>query len=218
MPQEYDIAIKYFPTSTVIKIEHSPTYNFDSQVPSDCRRIVSFGLAGGLASGFEVGDIAIATKLHAPDFDYNLSGDWYQNIERILDGTNLKFDIAWWYSSGGTGEANSVEQRAALAEKYKTSVIDDESYFVAKFAKEHNLEAAIVRSISDDWQMDLPPAATGNALNADGSPNLGHVMNSIFTNPLQIPALIGVALDFSYSLGTLKQTAIALGENFGYYH
>ena len=65
---------------------------------------------------------------------------------------------------------------------------------MAKIATEFGLPFGALRVICDAATRNLPPLAL-EALNQSGKVELGSVLRALAGNPLQTPALIGVAAD-----------------------
>lgn len=207
LPGEYKIAKTCFPDATIIQFNHSPGYVLSKYIPNNCKRIISFGLNGGLTSGINVGDICVGLSLT----DGNTKTSLKYPPESIWKTTTVPaVHYVPWYSSGALNTANSIEERKALAKATGAKVIDDESYFVNQVALERNIECWLVRSISDDADHDLPPLATGPIMNLDGSTNYSYLIGSLLSHPGQIPDLIRLAFDYSKCLGTLQQAGMAL--------
>lgn len=90
------------------------------------------------------------------------------------------------YSSGQFNTANSIAQRNALFDKTGCWIIDDESFAVA--------EVAVKRGIA----------------------NIRAVIESIASDPLQIPALIHTAMEAKRSFDELETACIAAGPYFSW--
>lgn len=103
------------------------------------QRLISAGIAGALSPKLKVGDVGhvrevidIATGVRYA----GMSGDW------VLATSQDVSDIA--------------EKRELLA-KHGADVVDMEAAAVAQVAKEHGLEFASVKAISDDAAFEMPP-------------------------------------------------------------
>jgi nucleoside phosphorylase len=118
-----------------------------------------------------------------------------------------------WYSSGLFNTANTPAERTSLYKSTGAWVIDDESLFVAQFAKARGIPFQILRSVSDAASDTVPPAAR-NALNQNGSSDIEEVLKSILTDPAQIPDLIRIGNEYYQSLAELRTAAIQIGPTF----
>jgi hypothetical protein len=58
------------------------------------------------------------------------------------------------------------------------------------------------RAVSDDY-LEAGPAASENATNPDGTPNIDAVLRSLHEDPHQMPDLVKVTINFQRALGTL---------------
>lgn len=221
MPNEVSIAREHFTNCQIIQYNHSPTFDLDAEVDPKCTKIASFGFNGGLAPGFAVGDVCFVANMRT---EANLTQEfyipgitWTSNIANMFKWpkSNLKAKMAKWFSNGQENLANSVEQRKSLWTASGAEVIDDESYYVLQVSLKRKIPWTIVRVISDDWKMNLPPAATGLVMNPDGSANTAYVMQQIEKDPWQVPALVQLALDMGYAQSILSNVANVLGPTFG---
>jgi adenosylhomocysteine nucleosidase len=191
----------------------------DKVVPKDCTGIISTGLCGGLAADVAVGQIVICDKLVTPaDTEYVRAHNWYEGDPRWredLFAATHGMAVDWW-SSGAFNTANDEAQRAALYTKTKCSVIDDETFAVAELAHRRGIAFQAMRSVSDGFEDNLPPAVI-DALNANGTTNIEAVIASVVTDPLQIPSLIKTAHAFFLSMNTLEQSLKQVGKFFRWY-
>ncbi len=210
MPGEVKAAKDCFPNTTIIPFVHSPEFNLSKAIPEDCSELLSFGLCGGIASPLKVGDIAVATSMfNGTHSDLIGIPTWFDNFKKLGEQWYLTVYHCHWFSDGNENESNTIEQRKAIFDKTGAWAIDDESFYVANYANPRGIPFNILRSVSDDWQTTLPHAATGDILNPDGSTNMQYLFKSILSNPLQIPALIKLGLDYGKSLHTLWQAGKA---------
>ncbi len=103
------------------------------------QRLISAGIAGALSPKLKVGDVGHVREVidAATGVRYaGMSGDW------VLATSQDVSDIA--------------EKRELLA-KHGAHVVDMEAAAVAQVAKEHGLEFASVKAISDDAAFEMPP-------------------------------------------------------------
>ncbi|MGZ3696215.1 MAG: phosphorylase family protein, partial [Bdellovibrionota bacterium] len=90
---------------------------------------------------------------------------------------------------GSAVEHLSAASKADLFAQTKAVGVDMESQEAAAFAAEHGLPFAVLRTISDPANFDLP-AAIREAINPDGSINYQAVISAIFRDPSQIGPLL----------------------------
>lgn len=180
----------------------------EANVPRDVQGIISFGLCGGLSPLTHVGQAFICSTLVTPDDTYRADMPWRK---RLFAATRY-FERHWW-STKVFNTANTLDQRKALYEKTGCWIDDDETWAVAEFAKRRGIPFQALRVVSDGGRENLPPAVT-DALNMDGTFNIGAVAKSIILDPWQIGSLVGTAHDFFESLQQLATAALAVGPDF----
>lgn len=186
--------------------------DFEAKVPHIVTGILSFGLCGGLAPGLSVGGIALASVLIDGKTIYRPNGLW---TGRLASALNIK--PIPYFSTGEFNLANTPTQRAELYNQYGCSAIDDESGPMAEFAKRRGIAFAVLRVVSDAWN-DTVPLAARNAVNADGSSNVGSIIAWLEAHPDQaggqILDLAKTAMEYNQSLAVLLQTGQTVGEYF----
>ncbi len=74
------------------------------------------------------------------------------------------------------------------------AAVDLESGAVARVGAEHGLPVAVLRAICDPADRSLPPAAM-ESLSRAGEIRIGSVLASLLKAPLQLPALLRLAMD-----------------------
>jgi adenosylhomocysteine nucleosidase len=216
MSSEVKIAKEFFDAKVV---QHDSNVELDSVV-AGCRFIASFGICGGLSRGFEIGDILVAYRVTTGHSDLGGFATYAAWNDAILKrfGTHDRLSVrckpANWYSDG-TIDADTVEQRRALHDRTKANAVDDETYYVANYAHKHSIPWVCVRTVCDDWETNLPPAARGDILHANGDVNNWYLAKSLMYNPLQAVALLRTGLDYDRALGSLRVAAKILGKDFG---
>jgi hopanoid-associated phosphorylase len=170
--------------------------------------IVSFGIAGALASSLRSGALVIPDAVVTEDgSSMPVDMDWQG---RLIDAANDK-NIA--VTLGGILGADAVI--ATAAEKYAwfrstaAIAVDLESLHVAIAAERARLPFVIVRTIADSAHRNLPAAAL-LPLKGNGKPRLGAVLGSLAKAPGQLPALIAVARETGTAMSALRRAAKAL--------
>ncbi len=206
MPQEVEKAKWCFPDVPVIQFRHSSDFKLDDYVAPNCTRLLSFGLCGGLYYPLPVGGIGIANSLvDASLTSYQVDQELVAQLLDRARAQRTNVIPCPWYSSGLLDTADTRLQRRELHNKTGAWAIDDESLFVASYAKEHNLSFAILRSVSDDVSETLPLAARFGIIKPDGTIDVDYLLRAIAKEPLcQTLDLFKLAADFTYSLQTLE--------------
>jgi len=127
--------------------------------------LVSFGFAGALAEELSAGDVVLYSAVHCAETDadpksspvpaYASSDDVLAQSRRALEGAAVTFTCETGVSVRQI--ALSPEERAALAEVHHATVLDMESYWIAKIATEAQIPFVILRSVSDTRDEKLLP-------------------------------------------------------------
>ena len=147
--------------------------------------LVSFGLAGGLDPNLEPGRLLVAREIVC------------------LDGTRYSTDFDLSLRLGGaTGHAVLASDRVVVEARDKrllwqstgAAAVDLESGAVARVGAEDGFPVAVLRAICDPADRSLPPAAM-ESLSRTGEIRIGSVLASLIKAPLQLPALLRLAMD-----------------------
>jgi adenosylhomocysteine nucleosidase len=91
--------------------------------------------------------------------------------------------------------------------------VDMESAIVARAAQRHDLPFAILRVIADPAHRTLPSSALV-AMRADGEVDLAAVLGALVRSPLELPALVRLALDSRAAFSALVRVRALLGPDF----
>lgn len=189
----------------------------EAEIFEGAEAIISVGTCGGLSPGPHpsmplVGEAYCSAFLMTPD------GTEYPDMHwggRIIEQTHCR--VAKWWSSGEFNTANDVAARKAIFNASGASIIDDESYHVAKFAKARQIPFTIMRVVSDTCRAvdDLPPAAR-NAIQDDGGFDIFAVIKSLLEDSGQIKALEHCYTDFQLALAKLRIVLDKIGPYCAY--
>ncbi len=153
-------------------------------IAKGARALVSFGLAGGLdpllRPGATIVPETVATEGQQIDTDPDLN--------ELLGGATPHALL------GGGFIAATAAAKQHLFVATGCAAIDLESGSVARVALAHGLPFAVLRTICDPADRDLPPAALC-ALTDNGAIGLLRVLGSLLRHPGQIPALLALGRD-----------------------
>ena len=169
-----------------------------------CRGIISFGIAGGLASHMKPGACIVARSVVARGDRFDSHPEWSRRLLQAIPGS-VHADIA-----GATAPVATPADKRGIARLTGAVAVDMESYHSVRAAVAHGLPFAAVRVVADPSHRALPPAALG-AVRADGTPDLSAVLRSIVARPSQISALIQIALDTHTARAALVRARRLLG-------
>lgn len=198
---------------------------------SKINAVFSFGVAGGLNPAQKSGDLLLSTQVLAQtvsDQGDFIEESWMADNSIMLAAslhsakkTDIKFHKAVFLGTDLEARDNPETGNKNLREMTGADIIDNESHIAAKFASEHNLPFLSIRAVSDSVSHPLPPAALLPLDPEDGSPDGRAIAKSLLQNPLQIPALIRTAWQYSKALRALKKFrneigfgALTAGNNF----
>ena len=187
--------------------------NLPRLVPLTCKRIVVAGLMGGLAPGIAVGAVCVAsTIVDQADAIFSCDDAWNDRAMAAAAEAGIAITNQPWYSSGLQGEADTVDQRRAIYQRYGAACIDDEARFAVAEATRRGIACNDFRACSDDYSMTLPPEARGAIMNADGSPNLQYLIKTLRIADTTV--LLQIAQDYVRSLDALQAAAKACAAVF----
>jgi len=166
--------------------------------------IISIGVAGGLAPALKSGDCVIAYEIVSEGQHIPTDASWTGRLAGRLPGAI----VAPLTSSDGI-----VLSRTSKAELFRATgayAVDMESHVAARFAGEHRIPFAALRTIADPAGSELPPLVSA-ALTPTGTVNHLAVLQAIFLDPRQIPPLIRTARESNAAFAALLRCRDILG-------
>jgi adenosylhomocysteine nucleosidase len=172
------------------------------------RGIISFGVAGGLASNLRTGDWVVASAVLESQTRRATDVAWSSRLLDVIEGARYAPIV---------GVDVPVAEPAKKRELHQTTgaaAVDMESHVVARIAAAHRLAFAAVRVIVDPADRALPPAAL-IGMSADGRADFAAVMRDLIARPSQIPPLARVAVDALAARAELRRVRHRLGPHFG---
>jgi len=172
------------------------------------RGIVSFGVAGGLASSLRPGDWVVASSVVDAQTSNVTDRAWSNKLLNLIGGARHA-PIA--------GVDDPIAEPAIKRELHRTTgaaAVDMESHVVAKLAAEHGLAFAAVRVIVDPAERAIPPAALVG-MNADGRTNVPAILRELIARPAQLSRLARIAFDAFVARSEMQRVRQLLGPHFG---
>jgi hopanoid-associated phosphorylase len=166
-------------------------------------RLLSFGIAGGLAPDLPIGSLVIGTQVKARDGAWNCDNDWIAELTQKFPFAHC--GLVW----GSEVIIASAREKRGLYEKSRGLVVDMESQCAAQIASEAQIPFAVLRAVGDTSDMAVPPVVM-IAIGEDGHIKVGRALWHILKKPQQIPALFHMARGSGKALGVLKAAAGAL--------
>jgi len=172
------------------------------------RGIISFGVAGGLASDLRAGDWVVASAVRESQTVRETDVAWSRRLLEAIDGASYAPIV---------GVDEPVAAPAVKRELHRTTgaaAVDMESHVVARLAAAHGLAFAALRVIVDPAHRTIPPAALlGMATN--GRADVMAVLRDLMVRPAQLAQLLHVAFDAFAARAELLRVRRLLGPHFG---
>ena len=170
-------------------------------------RLLSFGIAGGLAPDLPIGSLVIATQVKAEDGAWNCDGGWIAELTQKFPAAHC--GAAW----GSETIVASAREKRTLYEKSRCLIVDMESQCAAQIAAEAAIPFAVLRAVGDTAAMAVPPVAM-IAIGEDGHIRAGTALWHLARHPREIPALIHMARGSGKAMGVLSEGAKELNAEF----
>jgi len=172
------------------------------------RGIISFGVAGGLASSLRVGDWVVASTVLEAHTIRQTDTAWSRRLLEVIAGASYAPII---------GVDAPVAEPAEKRELHRTTgaaAVDMESHVVARLAAAHGLAFAAVRVIVDPAHRAIPPAAL-LGMAPDGRSDIWAVLRDLTARPSQLSRLARIAVDAFAARAEMLRVRRLLGPHFG---
>jgi adenosylhomocysteine nucleosidase len=180
----------------------------DNAVRQGYRGMVSFGVAGGLASHLRAGDWVVASSIHDSQTVRATDAVWSRRLLELIDGA-IHAPIV-----GVDVPVAEPAKKRELHNATGAAVVDMESHTAARVAAEHNLAFAAVRVVIDPAHREVPPAAL-IGMRPDGRANVSAVMRDLVARPSQISPMARIAIDALAARAAMFRVRRRLGPHFG---
>jgi adenosylhomocysteine nucleosidase len=174
----------------------------------DCRGLVSFGVAGGLAPNLKPGTCVVGSAIVSGSTRLQTDPEWTKRLLRTIP--NAVSGVL----AGVPAPVASPAAKRRLHEKTGAIAVDMESHIVASVAAAHGLPVAAIRVITDPAVRALPAAALA-AMRPDGTTDIAAMIRSVVRRPHELPALFRTALDARAARATLLRGRQLLGPGLG---
>jgi hopanoid-associated phosphorylase len=178
-------------------------------VQQGCQGIISFGIAGGLASHLKPGACIVARSVVMGDRRFDSHREWSDRLLAAIPGS-IHADIA-----GAETPVCSPSDKRKMAIATGAVAVDMESGSSAIVALKHKLPFVALRVVADPFHRSLPPAALTERL-IDGRTDLSAVWRSIVAQPSQLVALCRLALDARAARAALVRSRQLAKPAFGF--
>jgi adenosylhomocysteine nucleosidase len=180
----------------------------DTAVRQGYRGLISFGVAGGLASHLRAGDWVVASSIREAQTVRATDAVWSRKLLGLINGA-IHAPIL--------GVDSPVAEPAKKRELYRATgaaVVDMESHVVARVADQHKLAFAALRVVVDPAHRTVPPAALIN-MRPDGRPNVPAMLRNIAARPSQLSRLARIAVDAFTARAAMNRVRRDIGPHFG---
>jgi hopanoid-associated phosphorylase len=167
--------------------------------PEGVERLLSFGLAGGLATGVARGALLAAEAVVAEGAIFLPDPAW---TAEILARTGAAPAVL----AGSEALLPDAAAKRALHAATRALAVDMESGVMARAAARHGLPFAVLRAVADTAEESIPRAA---ALTPEGRPVLPRVLLGLARRPWELPALIRLGRASAAAHAVLRQAASA---------
>jgi adenosylhomocysteine nucleosidase len=172
------------------------------------RGIISFGVAGGLASNLRPGDWVVASAIVEADATHATDAVWSSRLRDAIKGCSYAPIV---------GSDIPIAEPATKRTLHRTTgavAVDMESHVVARVAAAYALAFTALRVVVDPADRAIPPAALmgmGSGPRSDGAA----VLRDLVARPSQLPLLIRVSLDAFIARAQMQRVRRLLGPHFG---
>lgn len=178
-------------------------------IASDCRGLISFGIAGGLSPALRAGTCIVASSIVCGAGRLMTDRAWSRNALTLIP------DAVHGMIAGVSGAPVAhPAAKGALHARTGALAVDNESHVVASVAAAHGLPMAAVRVVMDPAARELPGSAVA-AVRADGSIDLGALGRRIRREPGDLLMLLRVAADAFIGFSALLRCRRLLGPAMG---
>jgi adenosylhomocysteine nucleosidase len=178
-----------------------------SAVRQGYRGVISFGVAGGLASNLRTGDWVVASTVLDSHVPHATDMTWSSSLVATIPGATYAPIL---------GVDAPVAEPAMKQKLHKTTgacAVDMESHVMVRLAAAHGLAFAAVRVIIDPAERAIPSAAL-LGMRPDGSANAWAVLRELVARPSQLLLLGRLAVDSFAARAELLRVRRLLGPHF----
>ena len=177
-------------------------------IAGNCRGLVSFGVAGGLAPKLHAGTCVVGSVITSGTTRFMTDWNWSRNLLQAIPSAVYGAIV------GISAPIAQTEAKRALHVSTGALAVDMESHVVASVAAARALPMAAVRVITDSASRELRPVALA-AMRANGTIDGAAVIRSMMKDPSELPMLLRTALDAAFGLAALLRCRQFLGPSFG---
>jgi len=180
----------------------------ENAVRQGYRGMISFGVAGGLASHLRAGDWVVASAIRESQTVRATDAAWSRKLLGMIDGA-IHAPIV-----GVDAPIAEPAKKRELHRATGAAAVDMESHVVARVAGANKLAFAAVRVVVDPAHRAVPPAAL-IGMRPDGRANVSAVLRDVMARPSQLSPLARIAVDAFAARAAMVRVRRLLGPHFG---
>jgi len=173
-----------------------------------CGGLISFGVAGGLASNLAPGTCVIGSSVIDDDDEHATDERWASRLARLIPGS-VQGSIV-----GVREPIAHAQAKRRLHEATGAIAVDMESHMVARAAEQHGVPFAAIRVVVDPVERTIPRSALAGS-RSDGTVDPRAVLRSLVRHPGDLFGLIRMSLDARAARATLVRGRDLLGPGLG---
>ena len=177
-------------------------------ITHDCKGLISFGVAGGLAPELKPGACIVASAVMMGNSRLPTDDRWSQRLLRTIP------NVIHGMLLGVPAPVSDPADKRALYIKTGAIAVDMESHIVAKLAAARGLPMAAIRVVTDPAMHAIPNTALA-AVRSNGTIDVGAAVCSLLKKPRDLVELVQLALDARTARATLHQSRRLLGPGLG---
>lgn len=193
---------RLLPPGTRVLVSGADTARLEAELatlPVGVTRLLSFGIAGGIAPGVARGALLAAEALRVGEELFLPDPDW---TARLIARTGAAPAVL----AASDVLVPDADAKRALHEATRALAVDMESGAVARAAARHGLPFAVLRAVADVAQEAIPSAA---AITPSGEPDIPRVLRGLLRRPWELPALLRLGRASAAAHARLRQAASA---------
>jgi hopanoid-associated phosphorylase len=172
-------------------------------IESGATRLISFGVAGGLTPGQQIGALIIGAQVKSPNGAWHCDSAWNNTLAQKLPHA----------AHGGVWGSETLVPTAAdkrvLFGQSGCLIVDMESQCAAEVAAEARIPFTVLRAVCDTSEMDVPPVVMA-VIGEDGRIDAWGALRHVARHPREVPDLVHVMRGMGRALGALKRSVSAL--------
>ncbi|TFH11748.1 MAG: phosphorylase [Nitrosomonadales bacterium] len=172
--------------------------------------LISFGVAGALDPLLRPGDLVLPESVYT-ERSLPVSLAWRDRVQQLLP-THIH-TINGKLATSKRVLTSLIEKRE-LAETTGACAVDLESGAVAEVAADSGIPFLAIRAISDPIEFS-PPLSLLDAVNPDGSANLGRILSLLLQRSVTLSTLLRLATELRTARSTLSTVVLHAGMELG---